>query len=748
MGLPKGAVLLLRLLTGFIRMFVLDSRSLALFRVWIGATTISDVMTRFPDAHHHYSDSGMFPREFILKSFTNHYWITLHMLSGTEFVMQCLFIVEIIIAFLLLVGYRTRTMTILSWIMVCSVQNRNYVLGHSGDTVHRLFLFVAIFLPLSRVFSVDRVLECLRSSRDCDDLDRDREREKRRLGLAGLTSSSPANGSSSSISNATSSPNCAKYEIVNFATALFIVQLLVMYYMAHHHKTGAEWREKGIAAWMALQLDYFRTWFGDLLLIWTPGLIFGNYAVLAWQYWGSVMYFSPIFNKYFRALTCLGFTAMHVGFGMAFYLETFTWATLAACSGIIPSWVWDLAIKYISNLPIFKPIQIHVTSKCKTCLFVARLLDEFSLPGKSKIIIASSRFSPSSSCLCNSKCSHGSRFLGIAVLDQNKNWIQGPAALSAIAKNSPILYPLHFILRIPFVQKTLSFVSYATHSHNIDSSNSDSAMEEATIDSSKFSYHPHFESFEKFEKLERDTKKDDDILALPRNEEFAGVLVDSPNINTNTGKSKKEIFEVQSASYNWTDVKEASKIGLTAGKEIFVALLLFLVITCNAGHLNTQYGVPPPLQPVLWMFQLDQYWGMFAPRPPDMTWWYNFEGYLDDGTHVELFNDGALHSFSPNIPHTFDKPNIHDSIGNHRWFKLFENGLNSHSNREEIRLYFGRWFCREYNSRNRGTQRVHKYSIHFMYERLNMEKMDGSRFPPARETIWNHLCYDKETPKN
>lgn len=75
-------------------------------------------LTSSLDAHHHYSDAGMFPREFILRAFTNYYWITIHMLSGAELVMQFLFIVEILIAFCMLVGYRTRTMTILSWIFV------------------------------------------------------------------------------------------------------------------------------------------------------------------------------------------------------------------------------------------------------------------------------------------------------------------------------------------------------------------------------------------------------------------------------------------------------------------------------------------------------------------------------------------------------------------------------------------------------------------------------------------------------
>lgn len=87
--------------------------------------------------------------------------------------------------------------------------------------MHRLFLFVGILLPLNRQLSVDRALECARTGRDCDELERDRDRARRKLGI-------PVRES--------------KNEIISFATALFVFQLLAMYFMAHHHKTGDEWR--------------------------------------------------------------------------------------------------------------------------------------------------------------------------------------------------------------------------------------------------------------------------------------------------------------------------------------------------------------------------------------------------------------------------------------------------------------------------------------------------------------------------
>lgn len=39
-----------------LRMFALDKRSLAVFRVLAGIVTIYDLLLRYPDIHNHYSD--------------------------------------------------------------------------------------------------------------------------------------------------------------------------------------------------------------------------------------------------------------------------------------------------------------------------------------------------------------------------------------------------------------------------------------------------------------------------------------------------------------------------------------------------------------------------------------------------------------------------------------------------------------------------------------------------------------------
>ncbi len=73
------------------------------------------------------------------------------------------------------------------------------------------------------------------------------------------------------------------------------------------------------------------------------------------------------------------------------------------------------------------------------------------------------------------------------------------------------------------------------------------------------------------------------------------------------------------------------------------------------------------------------YCRMFSPRPPNVQWYYIIEGELDNGTAMELFRDEGMFKWEPNIPIVWDKPDpYYKSFKNHRWFKYYENGINTH----------------------------------------------------------------------
>ena len=126
-----------------------DKRSLALFRVLVAMSTLFDVIDRSRDLSAHYTvllwwhwytliyiqDSGILSRSVVLANFHNSYWVSVYMLTGTTFGVACLFLLHATFAFLMMIGYRTRVMTFLTWFFVISIQDRNYVLGHGGTAL-------------------------------------------------------------------------------------------------------------------------------------------------------------------------------------------------------------------------------------------------------------------------------------------------------------------------------------------------------------------------------------------------------------------------------------------------------------------------------------------------------------------------------------------------------------------------------------------------------------------------------------
>jgi hypothetical protein len=78
---------------------------------------------------------------------------------------------------------------------------------------------------------------------------------------------------------------------------------------------------------------------------------------------------------------------------------------------------------------------------------------------------------------------------------------------------------------------------------------------------------------------------------------------------------------------------------------------------------------------------------------------------------------------------------------NHRWVKYYEIGFNNHGQQEKIRLHWGRWVCREFNTRYHGVQRVKSFQVWIVFETLDLDKMDGTRNPAGKSQLWNHVCY-------
>lgn len=80
-------------------------------------------------------------------------------LSPTELSAWVVLVSYIVTSFFVMIGLKTRISTILCFVLLVSMQNRNYAILNSGDTLMRCMLFVMMFAPTHVKYSVDSYIK-------------------------------------------------------------------------------------------------------------------------------------------------------------------------------------------------------------------------------------------------------------------------------------------------------------------------------------------------------------------------------------------------------------------------------------------------------------------------------------------------------------------------------------------------------------------------------------------------------------
>ena len=139
------------------RLFGVDIRSLAAFRVALGALLLLDLAQRARNLEAHYTEGGILPRDALLRYFALSDWHwSIHLANDTVSGQAVLFTLAAVAAIALAAGYCTCGATVASWLLLVSLQARNPTLLFGADQLLRLLLFWAMFLPLGAAWSVDR----------------------------------------------------------------------------------------------------------------------------------------------------------------------------------------------------------------------------------------------------------------------------------------------------------------------------------------------------------------------------------------------------------------------------------------------------------------------------------------------------------------------------------------------------------------------------------------------------------------
>jgi hypothetical protein len=289
------------------RLASIDVRSLAAFRIGLGGVLIWDLVTSLWNAGAFYGEAGVLPLS-IMGPYRESPWIwSLHDFGGSFGLPTALIVLQLAAAFCLLIGYRTQLVAIVSWALLCSLQARNPVVLHGGDTALRLLLFWGIFLPLGSCWSVDV------------------NQRRIRFWASGRA-------------------------VFNLAGLGLLFQTVLIYWSTAVLKSGNEWTRDGTAVYFALSVDQFVRQPG-LILLQFPELCRGLTFYAWWlEILGPFFVFMPWKTAQIRILIVAAFWALHAGFGVCLRLGPFPFVMMVAWVPFLPGLFWSrIRLPYSSS---------------------------------------------------------------------------------------------------------------------------------------------------------------------------------------------------------------------------------------------------------------------------------------------------------------------------------------------------------------------------------------------------------------
>jgi hypothetical protein len=132
-----------------------DARILGLFRIGLGSIVLFDLLDRLPDLRVFYTDAGLAPRSQVLESWVRMWRFSIFDAMGPPLLVYALYAIGMACVIAFMLGWHTRLMTVMSWLFIMSLDERNLVLLDGGDGVMRIMLFWMIWADSGSAYSLD-----------------------------------------------------------------------------------------------------------------------------------------------------------------------------------------------------------------------------------------------------------------------------------------------------------------------------------------------------------------------------------------------------------------------------------------------------------------------------------------------------------------------------------------------------------------------------------------------------------------
>ncbi|RQG92991.1 HTTM domain-containing protein [Natrarchaeobius halalkaliphilus] len=269
----------------------IDARTLALFRIVVALLILADLRLRARNFGTFYTDDGLVPISMAREAAPIDV-VSIYTLSGDPTVTAGLFVLHGLIALQLLVGYRTRLATALSFAFVVSLDLRNPLVLSYADVLFAWLLLWAIFVPLGERWSIDAV-------------------------------------------HADRPP---RESVASLGTALILLQMVTMYVVNGVHKSTSDLWRSGEAAPLVLGLDELTFLLGDTARS-VPTLL--QYGGVAWFVMLLFAWLLVLVRGRVRTALVCAFASVHLSFAVTVRIGAFAYVALAGVLLFLQTDFWD-----------------------------------------------------------------------------------------------------------------------------------------------------------------------------------------------------------------------------------------------------------------------------------------------------------------------------------------------------------------------------------------------------------------------
>ncbi|MFC8914267.1 HTTM domain-containing protein [Streptomyces sp. NPDC057116] len=127
----------------------------AVVRIGFAAAWLLFLLREFPHRHELYGPDGPWSWDMGQQLIANNHAFTVLMWSDSALWFEAVYALAVLSSAALLVGWRTRTMSVLFMVGVLSLQNRSIFMGDGGDNVIHLMALYLVLTRCNRVWSLD-----------------------------------------------------------------------------------------------------------------------------------------------------------------------------------------------------------------------------------------------------------------------------------------------------------------------------------------------------------------------------------------------------------------------------------------------------------------------------------------------------------------------------------------------------------------------------------------------------------------